>query len=83
MMCHAFHPRFSHIFRFPFPAMVPIMFFFKGNIWSNVFDKTTINATNGLRLPYNDKASMKPTPEEKATTGRRAFNEAPAEGVLK
>lgn len=41
-----------------------------GNCWSNVFDKTTISATNGLRLPYNDKASMKPTPEEKARPGK-------------
>ena len=38
----------------------------KSNEWEMVFDKTTINATNGLRLPYNDKASLKPLPEEKA-----------------
>ena len=30
------------------------------NEWELVFDKTTINATNGLRLPYNDKASKVP-----------------------
>ena len=28
------------------------------NDWLNVFDKTTISATNGLRLPYNDKVSQ-------------------------
>ena len=27
------------------------------NDWLNVFDKTTISARNGLRLPYNDKVS--------------------------
>jgi len=31
--------------------------FFKSNEWESVFDKTTVSATNGLRLPYNDKAS--------------------------
>ena len=61
-MWHAFLPRFRYL-QIPVPACC---FHGIGNIWSNVFDKTTINATNGLRLPYNDKASMKPTPEEKA-----------------
>eukprot|EP00933_Yihiella_yeosuensis_P017521 TRINITY_DN14607_c0_g1_i1.p1 TRINITY_DN14607_c0_g1~~TRINITY_DN14607_c0_g1_i1.p1 ORF type:complete len:569 (-),score=96.13 TRINITY_DN14607_c0_g1_i1:112-1779(-) len=28
------------------------------NEWELVFDSTTINARNGLRLPYSDKASM-------------------------
>lgn len=28
------------------------------NNWELVFDSTTINARNGLRLPYSDKASM-------------------------
>merc|ERR1719499_1287644 len=28
------------------------------NSWELVFDSTTINARNGLRMPYNDKASM-------------------------
>jgi len=28
------------------------------NNWELVFDSTTINARNGLRMPYNDKASM-------------------------
>merc|ERR1712194_621261 len=28
------------------------------NSWELVFDCTTINARNGLRMPYNDKASM-------------------------
>ncbi|CAJ1333377.1 unnamed protein product, partial [Effrenium voratum] len=36
------------------------------NEWELVFDKTTINATNGLRLPYNDKASKVPIEEDKA-----------------
>eukprot|EP00438_Fugacium_kawagutii_P004027 Skav224155 [mRNA] locus=scaffold2488:76799:80047:- [translate_table: standard] len=54
----------------------------KSNEWEMVFDKTTINATNGLRLPYNDKASLKPTDEEKAGrrdwpgTGKRGKNES-------
>jgi len=30
----------------------------KSNNWELVFDSTTINARNGLRLPYSDKASM-------------------------
>lgn len=34
------------------------------NNWELVFDSTTINARNGLRLPYNDKASMKIASEE-------------------
>merc|ERR1719343_895781 len=34
------------------------------NSWELVFDSTTINARNGLRLPYNDKASMVVASEE-------------------
>ena len=34
-----------------------LMRYYKSNDWFNVFDKTTISATNGLRLPYNDKVS--------------------------
>lgn len=34
------------------------------NEWELVFDSTTINARNGLRLPYNDKASMVIASEE-------------------
>jgi hypothetical protein len=30
----------------------------ESNNWELVFDSTTINARNGLRLPYSDKASM-------------------------
>lgn len=30
----------------------------ESNVWELVFDSTTINARNGLRLPYSDKASM-------------------------
>mmetsp|Transcript_129037 Transcript_129037/g.413425 ORF Transcript_129037/g.413425 Transcript_129037/m.413425 type:complete len:1143 (-) Transcript_129037:43-3471(-) len=30
----------------------------ESNSWELVFDSTTINARNGLRLPYSDKASM-------------------------
>jgi len=34
------------------------------NNWELVFDNTTINAKNGLRLPYSDKASMKIVDED-------------------
>jgi len=53
----------------------------EGNCWSNVFDKTTISATNGLRLPYNDKASMKPTPEEKERIKRGEVSKSAAKKV--
>lgn len=53
----------------------------EGNIWSNVFDKTTINATNGLRLPYNDKASMKPTPDEKIRIQKGEVSKSAAKKV--
>lgn len=37
------------------------------NEWELVFDSTTINARNGLRLPFSDKASMViANPEDKA-----------------
>ncbi|CAK9110545.1 unnamed protein product [Durusdinium trenchii] len=50
----------------------------KSNEWEMVFDKTTINATNGLRLPYNDKASLKPLPEEKARIERGEVSKSAA-----
>jgi len=37
----------------------------QSNEWQLVFDQTTINARNGLRLPYSDKASMKVAPDQK------------------
>eukprot|EP00439_Symbiodinium_sp_Y106_P027720 s2643_g3.t1 len=41
------------------------------NEWELVFDSTTINARNGLRLPYSDKASMVvKDPEDKARIKR-------------
>ncbi|CAE7421501.1 unnamed protein product, partial [Symbiodinium necroappetens] len=48
-----------------------LMGFYKSNDWFNVFDKTTISATNGLRLPYNDKvSSVYRASEEKAKVER-------------
>ena len=35
---------------------------FDANIWENVFDQTTSNANNGLRMPYCNKASWVKTP---------------------
>ncbi len=35
----------------------------ESNVWELVFDSTTINARNGLRLPFSDKASMVITDE--------------------
>ncbi|CAE7548796.1 unnamed protein product [Symbiodinium pilosum] len=43
----------------------------RSNEWELVFDSTTINARNGLRLPYSDKASMVvKDPEDKARIAR-------------
>ena len=50
----------------------------KSNEWEKVFDQTTISATNGLRLPYNDKASKKPPPEEQARIDRGEVSKAKA-----
>lgn len=36
------------------------------NTWDNVFDKTTIHARNGLRLPYSDKGNVVPIEEDLA-----------------
>ena len=36
----------------------------RSNEWELLFDSTTVNAKNGLRLPYSDKASMKIANEE-------------------
>ena len=36
----------------------------RNNEWELFFDSTTVNAKNGLRLPYSDKASMKIANEE-------------------
>ncbi|CAE7393652.1 unnamed protein product, partial [Symbiodinium pilosum] len=50
------------------------------NDWLNVFDKTTISATNGLRLPYNDKVSQvyrDPEDKERVKRGEIAKNKAP------
>eukprot|EP00929_Paragymnodinium_shiwhaense_P060861 TRINITY_DN30384_c0_g1_i3.p1 TRINITY_DN30384_c0_g1~~TRINITY_DN30384_c0_g1_i3.p1 ORF type:complete len:321 (-),score=73.67 TRINITY_DN30384_c0_g1_i3:510-1472(-) len=38
----------------------------KTNEWSEIFDKTTINARNGLRLPFSDKASRVISADDKA-----------------
>jgi len=49
------------------------------NEWELVFDSTTINARNGLRLPYNDKASMvvkDPADKEKIKQGLLSKNAA-------
>jgi len=37
----------------------------ESNNWELVFDDTTVNARNGLRLPYSDKASKKIAAEDK------------------
>jgi len=50
-----------------------------GNEWELVFDSTTINARNGLRLPYSDKASMvvkDPEDREKIKRGELSKNSA-------
>ena len=47
--------------------------------WELVFDSTTINARNGLRLPYSDKASMvvkDPLDKERIKRGELSKNSA-------
>jgi len=51
----------------------------ESNEWELVFDSTTINARNGLRLPYSDKASMvvkDPEDREKIKRGELSKNSA-------
>ncbi|CAJ1453177.1 unnamed protein product, partial [Effrenium voratum] len=51
----------------------------ESNEWELVFDSTTINARNGLRLPYSDKASMvvkDPGDREKIKRGELSKNSA-------
>jgi len=58
--------------------------FYESNDWFNVFDKTTISATNGLRLPYNDKVSSvyrNPDDKIKVQNGEMAKGKAPKRRV--
>lgn len=51
----------------------------ESNEWELVFDSTTINARNGLRLPYSDKASMivkDPLDRERIKRGEMSKNSA-------
>ena len=51
----------------------------ESNEWELVFDSTTINARNGLRLPYSDKASMivkDPVDRERIRRGEMSKNSA-------
>merc|ERR1719476_575051 len=51
----------------------------ESNEWELVFDSTTINARNGLRLPYSDKASMvvkNPEDKKKIQAGEMSKNSA-------
>ena len=56
----------------------------ESNNWELVFDSTTINARNGLRLPYSDKASMVIDSEEnkrKVKEGKLSKTKAPKKRV--
>eukprot|EP00930_Biecheleria_cincta_P042859 TRINITY_DN29496_c0_g1_i1.p1 TRINITY_DN29496_c0_g1~~TRINITY_DN29496_c0_g1_i1.p1 ORF type:complete len:1155 (-),score=186.59 TRINITY_DN29496_c0_g1_i1:430-3831(-) len=51
----------------------------ESNEWELVFDSTTINARNGLRLPYSDKASMvvkNPEDKKRIAAGEISKNSA-------
>lgn len=50
----------------------------ESNEWALVFDKTTINAQNGLRLPYSDKASLQLSSEEKQRVARGEVSKSQA-----
>jgi len=51
----------------------------ESNEWELVFDKTTINARNGLRLPYSDKASMViATKEDKERVDKQLMSKSKA-----
>eukprot|EP00413_Alexandrium_margalefii_P020405 CAMPEP_0204526754 /NCGR_PEP_ID=MMETSP0661-20131031/8609_1 /ASSEMBLY_ACC=CAM_ASM_000606 /TAXON_ID=109239 /ORGANISM="Alexandrium margalefi, Strain AMGDE01CS-322" /LENGTH=364 /DNA_ID=CAMNT_0051532613 /DNA_START=6 /DNA_END=1100 /DNA_ORIENTATION=- len=52
----------------------------ESNNWELVFDSTTINARNGLRLPFSDKASnviKDPEDKKKVKAGTLSKNKAP------
>lgn len=56
----------------------------ESNSWELVFDSTTINARNGLRLPYNDKASMvikDPADKQRVKDGTLSKTKAPKSRV--
>eukprot|EP00927_Polykrikos_kofoidii_P006037 TRINITY_DN12434_c0_g1_i6.p1 TRINITY_DN12434_c0_g1~~TRINITY_DN12434_c0_g1_i6.p1 ORF type:complete len:1128 (-),score=179.92 TRINITY_DN12434_c0_g1_i6:307-3690(-) len=57
----------------------------ESNVWELVFDNTTINARNGLRLPYSDKASMviaDPADKAKVKAGTLSKSKAPKKRML-
>lgn len=57
----------------------PLALVFETCRWELVFDSTTINARNGLRLPYSDKASMvvkDPLDRERIKKGEMSKNSA-------